>query len=65
VLAWCILHNWILGWGVDSFFPDEDEVQPDEVDVGHGVATTDNTACKNKRWEWADPMWLIEARPGS
>jgi hypothetical protein len=26
VLACCILHNWILGWGIDSFFPDEDEV---------------------------------------
>ncbi|XP_071681450.1 uncharacterized protein [Lolium perenne] len=30
------------GWGVDSFFPGEDEVQPDEVDVGHGVVATDN-----------------------
>jgi hypothetical protein len=48
------MHNWIFGWGVDSFFPDEHDVQLDEVDVGHGVAATDNTAWKNKRQEWAD-----------
>ena len=28
VLACCILHNWILGWGIDSFFPEEHEVVP-------------------------------------
>ncbi|XP_051216321.1 protein ALP1-like [Lolium perenne] len=44
VLACCILHNWILGWGVDSLFPDENEVHPDEIDVGHGVVATDNMA---------------------
>ncbi|XP_071680126.1 protein ALP1-like [Lolium perenne] len=26
VLACCIMHNWILGWGVNSFFSEEDEV---------------------------------------
>jgi hypothetical protein len=57
VLACCILHNWIIGWGVVLFFPKENEVHPDEVDVGHGVAATDNAAWKNKRQEWAGAMW--------
>jgi hypothetical protein len=26
VLACCILHNWILGWGEDEYVPDEIEV---------------------------------------
>jgi hypothetical protein len=51
------MHNWILGWGIDLFFLDKDEVQPDEADVGHGVAATDNVAWKNKRREWTDTIW--------
>ena len=40
VLACCILHNWILGWGLDQYFLHEDDVTPDDDDdddVGHGV----------------------------
>jgi hypothetical protein len=37
VLACCILHNWILGWGEDEYVPDEAEVTPDGDDSGHGV----------------------------
>jgi hypothetical protein len=29
VLACCILHNWILGWGEDEYVPNETEVTPD------------------------------------
>jgi hypothetical protein len=42
------MYNWILGWGIDSFFLDKDEVQPDEVDVGHGVVATDNVVWKTR-----------------
>jgi hypothetical protein len=56
VMACCILHNWILGWVIDSVFPNENEFQPGEVDVGHGVAATDNTTWKNKRREWTDAV---------
>jgi hypothetical protein len=58
VLACCILHNWILGWGEDEFF--EEVVTFDEVETGHGVEAGDNDAWKVKRQEWADAMW--EAR---
>ncbi|KAK1680945.1 hypothetical protein QYE76_041793 [Lolium multiflorum] len=58
ILACCILHNWILGWGEDEFF--EEVVTFDEVETGHGVDAGDNDAWKVKRQEWADAMW--EAR---
>jgi hypothetical protein len=37
VLACCILHNWIFGWGEDDYVQDEDDVTPDDVEGGHGV----------------------------
>ncbi|KAK1685210.1 hypothetical protein QYE76_046058 [Lolium multiflorum] len=58
VLACCILHNWILGWGEDELF--EEVVTFDEVETGHGVDAGDNDDWKVKRQEWADAMW--EAR---
>ncbi|KAK1663357.1 hypothetical protein QYE76_051516 [Lolium multiflorum] len=57
VLACCILHNWILGWGEDEFF--EEVVTFDEVETGHGVDAGDNDAWKVKRQEWADAMWEV------
>ena len=44
VLACCSLHNSILGWGVDEFFPDEEDVPPDTDDVGHGVESHNQEA---------------------
>jgi hypothetical protein len=41
VLACCILHNWILGWGEDEYVPDEAEVTPDGDDSGYGVEQDD------------------------
>jgi hypothetical protein len=44
VLACCILHNWILGWGMwgeDEYVPNEAEVTPDGDDSGHGVEQGD------------------------
>ena len=59
VLACCILHNWILAFGVDEFFPEEVDVVPDDNDDvgGHGVAQHDNAAWKNKRQQWPGEMW--------
>ncbi|KAK1664079.1 hypothetical protein QYE76_052238 [Lolium multiflorum] len=58
ILACCILHNWILGWGEDEFF--EEVVTFDEVETDHGMDAGDNDAWKVKRQDWADAMW--EAR---
>jgi hypothetical protein len=57
VLACCILHNWILGWGKDKYVPDVDDVTPDGDDSGHGVEQGDIQAWKNKRNAWAQAMW--------
>uniref|UniRef100_A0A453LPL2 DDE Tnp4 domain-containing protein n=1 Tax=Aegilops tauschii subsp. strangulata TaxID=200361 RepID=A0A453LPL2_AEGTS len=58
VLACCILHNWILQWGVDELVLEDEEVTSDDLDLGgHGVEAFDNEAWKNKRLEWAQTMW--------
>ncbi|XP_073354934.1 uncharacterized protein [Aegilops tauschii subsp. strangulata] len=58
VLACCIIHNWILQWGVDEFVSEEEDVTPDEVISScHSVEAFDNEAWKNKRLEWAHAMW--------
>jgi hypothetical protein len=43
-LACFIRHNWILGWGIHEFFPDDNDVRPDKNDVLHGVGAADNEA---------------------
>jgi hypothetical protein len=58
VLACCILHNWILGWGGDDYAPNETEITPDDVETGHGVEQGDTQTWKNKRNDWAQSMWL-------
>jgi hypothetical protein len=55
VLACCILHNWILGWGEDDFF--QEVVTFDEVETGRGVEVGDKEAWKGKRQESANAMW--------
>jgi hypothetical protein len=56
VLACCILHNWILGWGKDEYVPDE--ATPDGVDPGHSVEQGNIQAWMNKRHNWAQSMLL-------
>ena len=56
VLASCIFCNWILGWGIDEYFPVEEDVTPDGKDMGHGVEAHDQEAWKKLRQEWADTM---------
>ena len=47
VLACCILHSWILGWGIDEHFPSKEDVTPVELDHGgHGVPLGDSEAWK-------------------
>jgi hypothetical protein len=58
VLACCILHNWILGWGEDDYVPDEAEITPNDVEVGHGVEQGNTQVWKNKRNKWAQSTWL-------
>lgn len=60
VLASCILHNWILQFGADEYFPAEEDVVPDENDTngGHGVAQNDCSAWKS-RHQWALDIWAM------
>jgi hypothetical protein len=58
VLAYCILHNSILGWGEDNYVPGKAEIIPDDVETGHGVEQGDTQTWKNKRNDWAQSMWL-------
>jgi hypothetical protein len=58
VLACCILHNWILGWGEDDYVLDEAKITPDDVETGHGVEQGDTQAWNNKRNDWVQSMWL-------
>jgi hypothetical protein len=46
-----------LGWGVEEFFSDENDVRIGDFDAGHGVGATDNESWKNKRQKWVDAMW--------
>ncbi|XP_020188594.1 uncharacterized protein [Aegilops tauschii subsp. strangulata] len=58
VLTCCILHNWILQWGVDELVSEEEDVTEDDVvSSGHGVKAFDNEAWKNKRMGWAQAIW--------
>ena len=58
VLACCILHNWILGHGIDEMVPPESTWVPNSsVGHGHGVNVDDNSAWVNTRDEWANLMW--------
>jgi hypothetical protein len=41
ILACCILHSWILGWGMDDYILDEFDVTPDDVEGNHGVEQGD------------------------
>jgi len=58
VLACCILHNWILGHGVDEIVPTEFSWVPNDNDSQpHATQVDDNAAWALKRDEWANHMW--------
>jgi hypothetical protein len=57
VLACCILHNWILGHGIDEVVSVEASWVPNSsVPDGNGVSVNDNSAWATKRDEWANHM---------
>jgi hypothetical protein len=59
VLACCILHNWILGHGVDEVVPTEFSWVPnDNPSHVHGDQMDDNAAWAQARNEWANHMWI-------
>jgi hypothetical protein len=58
VLACCILHNWILNYGVDEVVPLEEAWAPNSIgsNVG-GVQVEDNSDWASIRDEIANLMW--------
>jgi hypothetical protein len=58
VLACCILHNWILGHGVDEVVPAEFSWVPNNNPTdGHGLHLDDNAIWAQTRDEIANHMW--------
>jgi hypothetical protein len=59
VLACCILHNWIIGHGIDEVVLAEASWVPNNsVPHGHWVAVDDNSGWATIRDEWANHMWI-------
>jgi hypothetical protein len=46
-----------LVFGLDDLVPEEDIVEHDSIDIGHGVEATDHQAWKNMRMDWEHAMW--------
>ena len=58
VLACCILHNWIIGHGVDEVVPAEFSWVPNNCESqAQGTQVDDNAAWALTRDEWANHMW--------
>jgi hypothetical protein len=58
VLACCILHNWIIGHGLDECFTAEESWEPNNNPPDdHDVHVPDNLAWASKRDEIAQDMW--------
>jgi hypothetical protein len=61
VIACCILHNWILGYGVDEIIPGEDffEELPQPGNVGSQTPMSQETReWAAQRDAWAIAMWV-------
>ena len=59
VLACCILHNWILGLGIDEVVPIEDWLPPSQHDTQpvHELLSIDSQAMSNMRDAICSAMW--------
>ena len=58
VLACCILHNWILKYGVDEIIPPEENWVPNPLSPqGPSDNDMDNITWAAKRDTWANHMW--------
>jgi hypothetical protein len=63
VLACCILHNWIIGCGLDECFPSEETWEPNNNPPDdHSVDVIDNAAWASKRDDIAQEMWNNRGR---
>ena len=56
VIACAILHNWILQWGEDEYFPPP-SWEPEHNAEDHNDVAYDNATWKLKRDEFAQQMW--------
>jgi hypothetical protein len=60
VLACCILHNWILGFGVDEVIPRDDFIPPPSHNQSfptHVAMSQEVRAWSAQRDQWALAMW--------
>jgi hypothetical protein len=58
VLACCILHNWILSFGIDEVVPEEFSWVPNVTNTHpHPAHMDDNAAWVLQRDQWANHMW--------
>jgi hypothetical protein len=59
VLACCILHNWIIGFGLDEVVPNENWVPPMDQDTSHidEMFSQDSHAMTAKRDSICNAMW--------
>uniref|UniRef100_A0A453K3T1 DDE Tnp4 domain-containing protein n=1 Tax=Aegilops tauschii subsp. strangulata TaxID=200361 RepID=A0A453K3T1_AEGTS len=57
VLACAILHNWVLQYGEDEYFPPEETWDPEPNDEDPNDIVYDNHSWAQKRDEFANHMW--------
>jgi hypothetical protein len=57
VQAWCILHNWIIGFGLDSVVPVEEGFQCAEPDDDPGELPLEEPAMVSVRDDICNAMW--------
>jgi hypothetical protein len=57
VIACAILHNWILQFGEDEYFPPEETWEPEPNNEDHHDIAYDNASWKAKKNEFAEVMW--------
>jgi hypothetical protein len=57
VQAYCILHNWIIGFGLDSVVPVEEGFQCAEPDDDPGELPLDELAMVSVRDDICNAMW--------
>jgi hypothetical protein len=57
VLACCILHNWIIGFGLDEIIPSEEGFVPDLDQDEPGELPLEEPAMVTMRDEICNAMW--------
>lgn len=57
MLACAILHNWVLQYGEDEYFPPEKTCDPEPNDEDHNDIVHANISWAHKRDEFANQIW--------